>query len=108
MEINIENCKSIEEYLILCNVRSIDELSNEQVLAWAKARKMGLMTRVSVKIVEKGLYGRKPDMEKAVKLLKQAIKEQKEFVCAYIENESCAGPQKTDGNKREYFAMSIR
>ena len=108
MEINIENCKSIEEYLIFCNVRSIDELSNDQVLVWAKSGKMGLMTRVSVKIVEKGLYGRKPDMEKAVILLKQAIKEQKEFVCAYIENESCTGSDKTKENKREYFAMSIR
>ena len=108
MELNIEDCKSITDYLNKCNVSSIDDLTNEQVLTWEKKKKMGVLTRVSVRIVEKGMYGRKPDMEKAIMLLKQAIKENKEFTCAYIENESCKGPDKNDGNKREYFSMSIR
>ena len=105
---NNEDCKNITDYLNICNVNSVDDLTNDQVLAWAKSKNMGILTRVSVRIVEKGMYGRKPDMEKAILLLKQAIKENKDFTCAYIENESCKGPNKTDGNKREYFAMGIR
>lgn len=105
MEINIENCKSIEDYLILCRVRSIDDLTKDQVLAWAKSGKMGLGTKISVDIVEHGLFGEMPDMDKAIQLLKQAMKEQKEFFCAYVENESCEGPGETD---YETFEMGVR
>lgn len=102
---NIENCKRISDYLSLCNVKSIDDLTNDQVLAWAKSGKMGITTQVSADIVENGFFDEMPNMEKAILLLKQAMKEGKEFICAYIESESCEGPIESD---EESFAMSIR
>ena len=92
MEINIENCKNIAEYLILCNVQSVDDLTKDQILAWAKS-------------VENGLFGEMPDMDMAIRLLKQAILENKEFYCSYLEEESCIEP---DDTEHEFFEMSIR
>lgn len=105
MEINIENCKSIDDYLILCHVKSIDDLTKDQLLAWARSGKMGQMTRFSVSIVENGMFGMIPDMDKAIKNLKQALLEKKEFYCSYVEDESCDGPNKTE---HEYFEMDVR
>lgn len=104
---NIEDCKDIKDYMALCNVRSIDELSDEQVLMWAKAGKMGLKTKVSVGIVEIGMLGKKPNLEKAIQLLKQAIAENKTFTCSYIIRESCDGPINVKGDK-EYFKMIVK
>lgn len=103
----IEDCKNIAEYLKMCDAKSVDKLTQEQVIAWAKAGKMGAMTEISVDIVVHGMNGRKPDITKAVKLLKQAIKENKTFTCAYTMNESSEQIEETDDNAREYFGMSV-
>ena len=108
MVINIENCKSIEEYLILCNVKSINDLTKEQVLAWAKSGKMGLVTQFSIDIVENGMFGVMPNMDKAIKLLKQAMLEKKDFYCSYVESESCNGPLEEDDAICDSFEMFIR
>ena len=108
MVINIENCKSIEEYLILCNVKSINDLTKDQVLAWARSGKMGLTTQISVDIVEHGLFGEMPNMDKAIKLLKQAMLEKKEFYCSYVENESCEGPLEKEEAILDSFEMYIQ
>lgn len=103
----IEDCKNIAEYLEICGVKSVDKLTNEQVIAWAMAGKMDVMTEISVGIVVHGMNGRKPDVTKAVKLLKQAIKENKTFTCSYTMNESNEKIEETDDNAREYFGMSV-
>lgn len=101
----IEDCNSIIDYLRMCSVQSVDDLTDDQVMAWAKSGKMGLNTKNSVGIVEYGLFGEFPDRKKAITLLRQAIKEQKEFFCAYVENESCDGPDEAD---YETFEMGVR
>ena len=103
----IQDCKNITDYLKMCGVKSVDKLTNEQVFAWAYAGKMGVETEIAVGIVEHGMNGRMPDVTKAVKLLKQAIKENKKFTCAYIMPESCEPIEETDDNAREYFGMSV-
>jgi len=108
MEIKIENCKNIADYLRLCGVHSVDELTSEQILAWARSGKMGIKTKISVDIVEHGIYGQMPDKEKAIKLLRQAIKEQKSFICVYIENESCDGSHMKNETSDGYFVMKIK
>ena len=105
MNINIENFKNISKYIILCNVQSVDDLTKDQILAWAKSGKMGIATQVSADIVENGLFGEMPDMDMAIRLLKQAILENKEFYCSYLEEESCIEP---DDTEHEFFEMSIR
>ena len=107
MEIIIDNFMDITEYLKQCKVGTVDDLSAEQVLAWAKAGKMGLTTELSVDIVENGLYGVKPDYNLAIKMIKQAIKENKAFYCSYIEQESCEGPVE-DESSDDDFDMYIR
>lgn len=108
MEIKIEDCENLEEYLALCHAKSVDDLKRAQVLAWARSGKMGLDTQLSVDIVEHGLFEKKPDKKKAVQLLKQAMVEKKEFYCMYVENESCNGPMEEGENEHEYFKMYIR
>lgn len=108
METMMEKCLDITGYLEACGVSSVDELSDEQILVWARSGKMGMKTKLSVDIVEYGLFGEKPDTEKAMNLLRQAIKEQKEFTCAYIEYESSEGPLGEDEINRESFMMSIK
>lgn len=99
--------EGIEEYLRVCGVKSVDDLSKEQVFAWAKRGKMGLRTKISVDIVENGLFGEKPDTNKALLLLKQAIKENKQFSCSYIELESCEDPDDNIEITNESFEMGI-
>jgi len=103
MELIIENCIDIKDYLKYYNVSSVDDLTEKQVLAWAKAGKMGLTTELSVDIVENGLFGQMPDRIKAIAILRQAIKEHKEFQCVFIDNESSDGPNDCDS----YFEMSV-
>lgn len=103
----INNCKDIKDYLKLCNVDTIDKLSDSQVMAWAKSGKMGLNTKSSIDYVENGEYGRKPDYNKAIRILRQALRENMEFICAFVFNESCDGPIITDGNEFEYFEMYL-
>lgn len=100
----IEECKNITDYLRICNVQSIDDLTDEQVIEWAEAGKMGLQTELSVDTVMFGMFGVKPNKQEAIRLLKQAIKEKKTFYCSYVENESCDGPIE----KNNYFDMAIR
>ena len=92
----------------MCNVDTIDKLSEDQLMDWAKSGKMGLITQLSVDIVENGLFGEKPDKNKAIALLRQAIRENKEFVCVFIENESCEEPTESDESNIEYFEMSLQ
>ena len=99
----IEKCIDIKDYLRHYHVSSVDDLTEKQVLAWAKAGRMGLTTELSVDIVENGLYGQMPDRIKAIALLRQAIKEHKEFQCIFIDNESSDGPADCDS----HFEMSI-
>lgn len=99
----IEECVDIKDYLRHYNVSSVDDLTEKQVLAWAKAGRMGLTTELSVDIVENGLYGQMPDRIKAIALLRQAIKENKEFQCVFIDNESSDGPDDCDS----YFEISV-
>lgn len=104
---SIEECKDLKDYISICNVSVIDDLTDEQVLAWAKSGKMGLKTKVSAKIVEYGMLGKMPNREKAIHLLKQAMAENKVFTCSYITRESCDGPiKKTDNN--DNFMMRIK
>ena len=102
--IGVDDFDNIKEYLRFFNIKTIDDMTDEQVLDWARAGKMGVKTQVAVGIVEHGECGRMPDKKKAVKLLKQAIKENKEFVCTYIMHESCNGRQDIP---KEYFGMEI-
>lgn len=104
---NFEDCKDIKDYMAFCNVKSIDELSDEQVLMWAKSGKMGLKTKVSAGIVELGMLGKKPNREKAIQLLKQAITENKTFTCSYIIRESCDGSINVKDDN-EYFKMIVK
>lgn len=108
MEIRIENCNNLEDYLRMCHVDTIDKLSDDQLMDWARSGKMGLKTKISVDIVENGLFGEIPDKKKAIMMLKQALHENKEFVCVYIENESCEGLHGADDSNIEYFDMSLR
>lgn len=103
----IQDCKDIADYMKMCGVKSVDKLTKEQVFAWANAGMMGVETEIAVGIVEHGMNGRMPDVTKAVKMLKQAIKENKTFTCAYIMPESCESIEETDDNAREYFGMSV-
>ena len=104
----INECKDIKDYLILCNVNNIDKLSDSQLIAWAKSGKMGLKTLFSIENVINGAFNEKPDYNKAISMLKQAILENKEFICAYILNESCEASTESDGDKFEYFKMFLR
>ena len=104
----IEDCKSIVDYLRMCNAQTVDDLTDDQLLAWAKSGKMGLNTKNSVSIVEYGMFGELPNKKRAIMLLRQAIKEQKEFFCSYVEDESCEKPDETQEGGHEYFVMRIR
>ena len=86
------NTNDIKEYLRQCKAKTVDDLSDEQVLAWARSGNMGLNTKVSAEIVEHGVFGECPDRAKAISLLKNAIKKNKEFFCSYVEDESADGP----------------
>lgn len=103
----IEECKNINDYLIFCQVQSIEELTDEQVLIWAKSGMMGIRTVVSTDLVEDGMHGRKPDKKKAVQILKQAMGENKEFICSYILRESYGDPIK-DNDNDEFFWMGLK
>lgn len=98
-----EKCIDIKDYLRHYNVSSVDDLTEKQVLAWAKAGKMGLTTELSADMIENGLFGQMPDRINAIALLRQAIKEHKEFQCVFIDNESSDGPDDHDS----YFEMSV-
>lgn len=103
----IEDCKDVKDYMSYCNVTSVEDLTDEQVLSWARIGRMGLKTKISVKIVEFGIFGKIPNREKAIKLLKQAMEENKVFSCSYIVQESCDGPNNTKDNY-EYFSMRVK
>lgn len=104
---NIDNCKTIKDYLTVCKVASVDNLTDEQVLDWAKTGKMGLKTKISANIVEFGMFGKKPNRVRAIQMLKQAIVENKVFSCTYILRESCDGPIIVEGDS-EAFSMKIK
>jgi len=101
----LSECNTIDDFLQICGVKSVDELSDSQVLDWASSGKMGLETEISVGIVVHGMNGRKPDITKAMKLLKRAIKENKTFTCAYVMHESCNGRREIPC---EYFGMNLK
>lgn len=103
----IQDCKNVADYLKICNVKSVEQLTNEQVFAWIKAGKTNIQTENALWTVEHGECGRMPDVTKAVKLMKQAIKEGKTFVCTYMMQESHEAIEETDDNARDYFGMDV-
>ena len=104
---NIHECNNIEDYLQMCCVDDIDSLTKEQLFAWVRAGKTDVDTENSLWTVENGELGHFPDENKAVSLVKQAIKEGKSFYCSYVTNESYGLIENTDKGERERFMMMV-
>ena len=103
----IHECDNIEDYLQMCCVDDIDSLTKEQLFAWVRAGKTDMDTENSLWTVENGELGHFPDENKAVSLIKQAIKEGKSFYCTFITNESYGAIQKNNNEGRESFLMMV-
>ena len=101
----LSECNTIDDFLQICGVKSVDELSDSQVLDWASSGKMGLETENSVGVVVHGMCGRKPPFRKAINMIRKAIKQNKTFTCAYVMHESCNGRHEIPC---EYFGMNIK
>lgn len=82
---------TLQEYLKKCNAKDVDALTDKQVADYIRDN----VSCVSIDLVENGVYGKKPDRAKAYKLMRQSLKENKIFMCAYDDGESCCGPRKS-------------
>jgi len=101
----IKKCNTINDYLNLLGKRRIDDMTFEEIADWIHAEKMSVITKVSFSMVEDGFLDHYPDKEKVTSLLKQALRENREFECAYIMNESCDGSNVKDYT--DYFDMGL-
>lgn len=102
---DIKKCDTINDYLNMLRKSSIDDLTFNEIADWIHAEKTGVITKVSFCMVEEGFVNQYPNKKKATLLLKQALKENKEFECTYIMNESCDGSNV--GNYTEPFEMGL-
>ena len=102
---NVQDCNSINDYLSMCGVNSIDLLTKDQLFAWVKAGKVNIVTENSLWTVENGACGHFPNENKAISLIKQAIKEGKSFYCSYAKNESYGSVENSE--KSEHFIMMV-
>jgi hypothetical protein len=78
---------SKEEYLKLKGCSSVDELTDKEVEEYFLKGYMGFSSQMSVERVvnerKTGLF----NMDDAIKFMRQALEEEKDFVCHYIMGE---------------------
>ena len=110
---NIQDCKTFEQYKKMCGVSSASKMTAKQMFDWVKADKTNDVMWNSVWVLEHGSCGRKPDMVRALKLLAEALDSGKTFVCDYLPDE-CVQEKSPGINKpgdeesyHEYFAMDV-
>ena len=80
---------NIQEYLKQCSVRSVDELTDEQVIKFYADGNLGIGQKCAVTFA---LEGKEISRNRILHSARKALKERCDFVCRYIENESAFGP----------------
>lgn len=92
----IRQCRTIRDYLAITGAGSVEDLTDDQIVAWIKAGKTDAETENGLWIVEHGAVGHMPDRTKAFRLIRTAIKTGKHFVCCYVMNEGVKGDDHDD------------
>lgn len=98
-----------EEYLKLKGCSSVDELTDKEVEEYFLKGYMGFSSQMSVERVvnerKTGLF----NMDDAIKFMRQALEEEKDFVCHYIMGE---GVVKKEGDSERigmpHYEYSVR
>lgn len=81
----------VDRYLKLCNVSTIDELSNEQVLRFLLDEHLDKPSKWYAFSAQAALKDGSLTEESIVQSIKKSMKIGKRFRCCYIENESANG-----------------
>ena len=86
---------ALQEYLKQCNAKDVDALTDKQVADYL-ADSEDCATRMSVDVAINGVFSKPPKKitDKAYKLMRQSLKENKKFRCFYDDGKSCCGPRK--------------
>ena len=92
----IRQCRTIRDYLAITGAGSVEDLTDDQVVAWIKAGKTDAETENGLWTVEHGAVGHMPDRTKAFRLIRTAIKTGQHFVCCFVQNEGVVDDP--DGN----------
>ena len=85
---------NIQEYLKQCSVKSVDELSDKQVLAYFHDGNAGVGQKCAVDLALRGYSECGFTMEQVMSSIRKAMKTKAKFGMTYITNESAIGPSK--------------
>lgn len=91
---------STEEYLAICKVDKVEALTDKQVISYFMERHSMNTDYLSVKRALYGWYDYPPQKDKALPLLREAMKTGKKFVCYEVMGNDIVADDKpyTDGH----------